>query len=79
MSTPRTPRTPEQQAAIAASVERMKKTLPWVREQKKTQPRNQVNEGVCPICSKRIKFTISGYNGHMHASCETPNCVNFME
>lgn len=34
----------------------------------------------CPICNKgKLHYTISGYNGHIHARCETSGCVSFME
>jgi hypothetical protein len=34
---------------------------------------------VCPICQGELRFTRSGYNGHIHASCLTPNCVSWIE
>lgn len=33
----------------------------------------------CPICSGTLHYSVSGYNGHIHAKCETENCVCFME
>lgn len=34
----------------------------------------------CPVCQKgRIYYRVSGYNGHMHARCETEGCVAWME
>lgn len=33
----------------------------------------------CPVCGKTLKFTRSGYNGHIHARCETDGCVSWME
>jgi hypothetical protein len=35
---------------------------------------------VCPICGGNLHYTYAGaYNGHIHADCETPGCVEWME
>lgn len=35
----------------------------------------------CPICGVKesLRFTRSGYNGHIHAACGTEGCVSWME
>lgn len=35
----------------------------------------------CPCCGKAggLHFSRAGYNGHIHARCETPECVSWME
>jgi hypothetical protein len=34
----------------------------------------------CPICERgRLYYRVAGYNGHMHAKCETEGCVSWME
>ncbi len=35
----------------------------------------------CPICggSLSLRFSRSGYNGHIHAACATEGCVSWME
>lgn len=34
----------------------------------------------CPVCTTgRIYYRVAGYNGHMHAKCETEGCVSWME
>jgi hypothetical protein len=35
----------------------------------------------CPVCGKAggLGFSRSGYNGHIHAACKTPVCVQWME
>jgi hypothetical protein len=35
----------------------------------------------CPVCGKpdSLRFTRSGYNGHIHAKCSTEKCVSWME
>lgn len=49
---------------------------PWKREMQGTS-------GVidCPACGSRqsLRFSRSGYNGHIHAACSTEDCVRWME
>lgn len=34
----------------------------------------------CPVCqSGTLRFSVSGYNGHIHAACSTNDCVRWME
>lgn len=35
----------------------------------------------CPVCNtpKSLRFSRSGYNGHIHAVCATNDCVSWME
>jgi hypothetical protein len=35
----------------------------------------------CPVCDAKdsLSFMRSGYNGHIHARCNTPGCVAWME
>ena len=33
----------------------------------------------CPTCKGKLHFLRSGYNGHIHAQCETSGCVSWME
>ena len=33
----------------------------------------------CPICKKNLHVVHSSYNGHVRVSCETKECVQFME
>lgn len=70
----------EWEASMKRLSDRMKKTLPWISDMKQKHPRG-VGHTVekCPICAGLIHFTIAGYNGHMHAKCETKDCVSFME
>lgn len=34
---------------------------------------------VCHVCSGILRYSVAGYNGHMHAQCETEGCVSWME
>ncbi len=37
-------------------------------------------EMLCPVCEKGdLRYTVSGYNGHIHAGCTMENCVRWME
>jgi len=33
----------------------------------------------CPVCLKRMGFTVAKSNGHVHARCETKGCLVWME
>lgn len=35
----------------------------------------------CPVCGKlkSLSYSVAGYNGHVHATCQTENCVRWME
>ncbi len=33
----------------------------------------------CPCCKGILRFSRAGYNGHVHAHCETKGCVSWME
>lgn len=82
-------RTPEEMAAEEAEFEkRFASTMiarvaivehlggPWKRGMSGTS-------GVidCPACNsqKSLYFSRSGYNGHVHAKCDTKGCVSWME
>ena len=33
----------------------------------------------CPVCKGTLRLSQSNYNGHVHAKCDTPECVAWME
>lgn len=33
----------------------------------------------CPKCSGKLHYSIASSNGHVHARCETPHCLAWME
>lgn len=48
---------------------------PW----KKCDP-SQVGVIDCPVCGgKSLHFSRAGYNGHIHAKCQTDGCVGWVE
>lgn len=39
-----------------------------------------IGEIACPSCDGgRLRYSVAGYNGHMHGKCSTPGCVSWME
>jgi len=47
---------------------------PWKRGTKSAS-----GEIPCPTCGGKLRFSRSGYNGHIHAACSTENCCAWME
>ena len=33
----------------------------------------------CPVCGGDLRFSRAAYNGHVHASCKTKDCLSWME
>lgn len=33
----------------------------------------------CPVCSGKLHYSKSDYNGHIHGKCETAECLSWME
>lgn len=33
----------------------------------------------CPVCKGKLHVSHAAYNGHVHAKCETKDCVSWME
>jgi len=39
-----------------------------------------IGEIVCPVCATGVlRYSVAGYNGHIHGRCETTDCVAWME
>lgn len=45
------------------------------------KPATNISDSMpCPVCqSGTLNYSISGYNGHIHAKCTTDKCVYWME
>lgn len=80
--------TPEQVAAevaaIEASFERSNSAMHAAHADAKHRGFGKGRGGaasiVCPACGTgTLHYSVAGYNGHMHASCDTPGCVAWME
>lgn len=80
--------TPEQVAAevaaIEASIERSNSAAHAAHADAKQRGFGKGHGGeasiVCPVCGTgELYYSVAGYNGHMHASCDTEGCVAWME
>lgn len=76
--------TPEEIAAEDAEVEQM--VARFVGARSAILAHSKGKRGVsgridCPACKAKgaLAYSVSGYNGHVHAKCDTDDCVNFME
>lgn len=49
----------------------------WRVKPKPAQDRAEVV--ACPICKGRLHLSQSAYNGHVHGTCETAGCLEWME
>lgn len=69
------------EAAMEAAMEQMLKSIPWVESiRERCKGKDDRGVDVCPICAGKIHWSCAGaYNGHVHARCETEDCLNFME
>jgi ssDNA-binding Zn-finger/Zn-ribbon topoisomerase 1 len=49
-----------------------------IREIKKLNPdktKDARGEITCPVCKGVLKYSISGYNGHIWGACKTKDCI----
>lgn len=67
----------EMDAAFDRMLAGVKVVAGWRIKPKPAVERKGVLE--CPICKGKLHVTQSSYNGHVHAKCETPKCVSWME
>ena len=77
--------TPEERAQEKAALEAaMRRTLSGLRIANewwvKGVPATSRHEVVkCPECNGRLHLSQSSHNGHVHGSCETEDCMSWME
>jgi len=73
----------KEEAEFTKHADEMMAVYVAIREHHKSVPKgnesNVVYTMTCPVCSKALRYRVSGYNGHIHAKCETDGCVQFME
>lgn len=68
----------EKERQIEASLDRMLAATIAIREA--TGGKKGVSGKIpCPTCAKPLHYSIAGNNGHIHAGCETPGCVRFLQ
>lgn len=69
-----------QDAAMQASMDRMKLTLPVVGKVKKEHKgENWQGVVVCPVCGGELSLSHAACNGHVWGRCATDGCVSWME
>jgi len=63
------------------SAERTGKAIKAIIDHAGKYVKGQGKQGVieCPTCKGKLHYSRAGYNGHIHASCETVGCVRFMQ
>ena len=72
------------EAEIDAALNRGRIAVPAAHEHAKASGLGQGHGGygelACPICKiGTLRYSVAGYNGHMHAACTTDKCVSWME
>jgi hypothetical protein len=73
--------------AVRDADKRCKQTLDAVKAahaDAESKNLRQGNGGVssmdCPLkCGGTLRYSVASYNGHMHAKCDTKDCVSWME
>lgn len=72
----------EAEAIVKRSEEsfaRLSLCLKAIRE-KHGKARGLVGEMPCPTnCGGTLRYSIAGYNGHVHGACSTPSCASWMQ
>ena len=80
--------TPEQSEAreveIEAATARSAIAIPAAHKDAKAKGYGKGHGGCdslkCPICPDgTLRYSVAGYNGHMHARCTTAGCMSWME
>jgi hypothetical protein len=69
----------EEEADIRRLVLRMKTISPFINAWRNKPPKGKQEVIECPVCKGKLHLSQAAYNGHVHAHCETANCINFME
>ncbi|MDH5297883.1 MAG: hypothetical protein OEV91_02590 [Desulfobulbaceae bacterium] len=64
---------------IFAKIKQARKTI--TDKHGTTMPKADIRDSVdCPCCETgKLFYSISSYNGHIHAACDTGKCVSWME
>jgi len=70
----------EEEAWIDKKIEEMRLVSPFIKSLKdKHRQQGGFGTDKCPICGNKLHWKISSYNAHMHGTCETDGCLNWME
>lgn len=66
--------------AIERSIRMMTELAPFLSEWRKKLPIGKQEIVDCPVCKTgKLHLSQSSYNGHVHGTCETKDCVSWME
>ncbi|HXJ73244.1 MAG TPA: hypothetical protein VNM37_10330, partial [Candidatus Dormibacteraeota bacterium] len=71
--------TPEEVAKADADFKVQVDAVMKVMEAIGKAPKGGYGTVPCPKCGGTISWVASSYNGHRHAACETPDCIQVME
>lgn len=69
----------ERENKIRESMRRLMVAMPVISEWRNKEPKGKAEVIECPVCNGKLHLSQSAYNGHVHARCETDNCLCFME
>lgn len=60
---------------------RLRHTLTAINEIQEQYKKDKSGRGVivCPACAGRLAYSVSSYNGHVHGTCETEGCLQWMQ
>lgn len=64
---------------IEKAITRMTVVMPVVDQWRLKEPFGKREVIECPVCKGKLHLSQAAYNGHVHAKCETEDCVAFME
>lgn len=65
--------------AMDRALQQMMVAQPFIAKWRSKPPIGKSETVECPVCGGRLRLSQSAYNGHVGASCETENCVSFIE
>jgi len=65
--------------AVEKSMRNMLVVEPFIGRWRKRLPIGKDETVECPVCQGKLHLSQAASNGHVRASCETEDCVRFME
>jgi hypothetical protein len=71
-------------AALERRMDDMRIAIPACREDAKQKGFGKGHGGqgsiACPVCKTgTLRYSVAGYNGHMHGRCSTQGCMSWMQ
>jgi len=67
------------EASTEKIIQEVMLVMPLVSKWKDKHKSGGAGEDICPVCKGKLNYSISSYNGHCHAKCETDNCIKLMQ